>query len=83
MYYGNAQLSLITVSCITLCTMVEWVDQSNNVWYIICSVNHSCVCSMVDRTWPSAYSKVWGDSLPCSMAYRPRSVYNNIKGFQL
>ena len=31
------------VSCITLCTMVEWVDQSNNAWsIIICSVNHSC-----------------------------------------
>ena len=24
----------------------------------------SQVCSMVDRTRPSAYSKVWGDSLP-------------------
>ena len=40
----------------------------------------SQVCSMADRTRPSAYSNVWGDSQLCSMAhYRTRSAYILVK----
>ena len=35
--------SMYHTMSIYTCTMVEWVDQSNNAWSIIrCSVNHSC-----------------------------------------
>ena len=61
------------------CTMVEWVDQSNNVRSIMTALSDVLlttvvtrqVCSMVDGTRPS---EVWGDSQLCSVACRTRSA---------